>query len=187
MNAPDLHNRAMREFAARVHAVGPEQWTLPTPCLDWNVRTLVNHIVSENLWAPPLFAGLTVADVGDALDGDLLGDDPVKAFDDSAARAVAAVQAEGAMDRIVHLSFGDVPGSEYAMQLFADLLVHAWDLAEAIGADRRLDPELVEACSAWFAGQEEAYRSAGAIGPRLDVPPDADSQAKLLAAFGRRA
>jgi uncharacterized protein (TIGR03086 family) len=185
METPQLYQRAMEGFAARVHAVDEGCWTLPTPCQEWDVRVLVNHIVGENLWAPPLFAGRTVAEVGDVFDGDLLGDDPVGAFDDSADKALAAVREPGAMDRIVHLSFGDVPGSEYTMQLFADLLVHSWDLARATGGDDRLDPELVAACAGWFAEYEDAYRAAGAVGARPEVPPDAGPQTRLLAAFGR--
>ncbi len=73
------------------------------------------------------------------------------------------------------------------MQLFADHLIHAWDLARAIGADERLDPELVDACAAWFAPVEEAYRGAGAIAGRPPVPDGADAQTRLLAMFGRRA
>jgi uncharacterized protein (TIGR03086 family) len=180
-----LHERAVASFGARVHAVKDDQWDAATPCSEWNVRTLVNHIVGENRWMPPLLEGQTIAEVGDRFDGDLLGDDPKAAWDASAAEAVEAVQADGAMDRTVHLSFGDFPGREYTMQVFADLMIHGWDLARAIGADERLDPELVEACTAWFTPMEEAYRSSGAIGPRPEVPPDADAQTRLLAAFGR--
>jgi uncharacterized protein (TIGR03086 family) len=91
------------------------------------------------------------------------------------------------MDRTVHLSFGDFPGREYAMQLFADHLIHAWDLARAIGADERLDPELVDACTAWFVPMEDAYRGAGAIAGRPPVPDGSDAQIRLLAMFGRQA
>jgi hypothetical protein len=91
------------------------------------------------------------------------------------------------MDRIVHLSFGDFPGSEYTLQLFADHLIHAWDLARAIGADELLDDELVASCATWFKAVEEAYRSAGAIAERPSVPGHADAQTLLLARFGRRA
>ncbi len=91
------------------------------------------------------------------------------------------------MERTVHLSFGDFPGSEYAMQLFADLLVHGWDLARATGQDETLDPELVAACAGWFAELAPAYREAGAIASRPPVPADADPQTLLLAEFGRSA
>jgi uncharacterized protein (TIGR03086 family) len=187
MNVPDLHRRAADLFGRRVHEVPEDGWTNPTPNTEWDVRALVNHLVSESLWTPELFAGRTVAEVGDRFDGDVLGDDPVAAWDASIGPAVAAVQAPGAMDMTVHLSFGDAPGREYALQLFADYLVHSWDLARGIGADDSLDPELVDACAAWFASVEDDYRSAGAIGARPPVPDGADAQARLLAMFGRRA
>jgi uncharacterized protein (TIGR03086 family) len=181
----DLFRRAADEFGKRVHAVRDDQWQAPTPCSEWDVRALVHHLVYELRWAPPLFAGATIAEVGDRFEGDLLGADPKAAWDGAAREAVAAVQAAGAMERTVHLSFGDVPGSEYARQLLADLLIHGWDLARAIGAEERLDPALVDACATWFAQVEDAYRGTGAIGPRAELPDDADAQARLLAAFGR--
>jgi uncharacterized protein (TIGR03086 family) len=183
----ELHRRAVEEFGARVRAVGEDQWELPTPCSDWNVRQLVNHLVYENRWTVPLMEGGTIAEVGDRFEGDLLGDRPGAAWDESSAEAVAAVQADGALERIVHLSSGPTPAREYVSQLFADHLIHAWDLARAIGADERLDPELVDACAAWFASMEETYRAIGAIGDRPETPAGADAQTTLLAAFGRTA
>jgi len=183
-----LHRRAVQGFDARVGAIQDDQWGAPTACSDWDVRGLVNHLVYENVWTPEMFAGRTVTEVGDRFEGDLLGDDPGRAWADSARVAVAAIADEGALDRIVHLSFGDFPGRDYAMQLFADHLIHTWDLARGTGGDERLDPELVEACDAWFApAVEQAYRSAAATGPAVEVPDDADLQTRLLARFGRRA
>jgi uncharacterized protein (TIGR03086 family) len=182
-----LHRRAVEEFDERVRAVGDDQWELPTPCSDWNVRQLVNHLVYENRWTVPLMGGSTIAEVGDRYEGDLLGDDPKGAWAESSADAVAAVQAEGGLERTVDLSSGPTPATEYVNQLYADHLIHAWDLARAVGADERLDPELVEACAGWFAKMEPHYRAAGAIGERPEVPPGADAQTTLLAAFGRTA
>jgi uncharacterized protein (TIGR03086 family) len=186
-DAAELHRRAVEEFGARVHAVADDQWELPTPCSDWNVRQLVNHLVYENRWTVPLMAGAIIAEVGDRFEGDLLGDSPKAAWDEAAKEAVRSMQEEGALERIVQLSAGPTPGREYAMQLFADHLVHGWDLARAIGADERLDPELVDACATWFASMEDHYRSIGAIGLRPDLPAGADAQTRLLAAFGRTA
>ena len=145
----------------------------------------MHHIVEEELWAPPLLAGRTIAEVGDSLSGDLLGDNPVRAFERASAAAVEAVRSPGAMERTVHLSFGDFPGSEYAMQLAADHLVHAWDLGRAVGADTTLDAESVTAVRAWFTDRENVYRSSGAIGPRVSLPGGASPQDELLASFGR--
>jgi uncharacterized protein (TIGR03086 family) len=187
MNIPAIFGRAVAEFDVRVRQVGDHQWQAATPDAGWSASDLVNHLVSEDLWAPPLLAGSTIAEVGDRFDGDVLGGDPKAAWAAAAAEAVRAVEADGAMDRIVHLSFGDFPGSEYTLQLFADHLIHAWDLARAIGADEHLDEELVASCATWFDSVEEAYRNAGVIGARPPVPGDADAQTLLLARFGRRA
>jgi uncharacterized protein (TIGR03086 family) len=181
----ELHRRAVEEFGARVQAVGDDQWELPSPCSDWNVRQLVNHLVYENRWTVPLMGGSTIAEVGDRYEGDLLGDHPKAAWEESSQEAVGSVQADGALDRIVDLSSGPTPAREYVSQLFADHLIHAWDLARAIGADERLDPELVDACAGWFASMEDLYRAIGAIGERPQVRPGADPQTTLLAAFGR--
>jgi len=181
----DLYHRSVDGFVDRVARTRPDQWSAPTPCTEWDVRTLVNHLAYEDRWSVPLLEGATIAEVGDRFEGDLLGDDPVTASTDAADATKAAVASDGALDRSVHLSFGDTPAGEYVHQLLADHLVHSWDLAVAIGADRTLDPEAVRACLEWFAGQEDAYRSSGAIGPRVDVPADAGDQDRLIAAFGR--
>jgi uncharacterized protein (TIGR03086 family) len=187
MDIPAMFGRAVAEFGARVGQIGDHQWQAPTPDEDWTVRDLVNHVVGEDLWAPPLLAGSTIAEVGDRFDGDVLGAGPRAAWAAASAGAMRAVGQDGAMDCIVHLSFGDVPGREYTLQLFADHLIHAWDLARAIGADERLDGELVASCASWFGAVEDAYRGAGAIAARPPVADDADAQTVLLACFGRRA
>jgi uncharacterized protein (TIGR03086 family) len=180
-----LHRTALEGCGRRVAGVGPDDWHRPTPCADWDVRALVGHLVDENRWVPPLLAGRTIADVGDELSGDPLGDDPQRAWEASATAAGEAVARPGALDVTTHLSFGDVPGPEYVMQLTADMLVHGWDLARATGEDERLDLGVVEAVATWFDAMEAAYRAAGAIGPAVDLPDGASAQDRLLARFGR--
>jgi uncharacterized protein (TIGR03086 family) len=185
MSLVDLYRQSVESFVDRVGQIRPDQWDARTPCTDWDVRTLVNHVVYEQVWSVPLFAGATIAEVGDRFEGDLLGHDPLTVATEAGEDTRAAVSEPGAMDRTVHLSFGDTPAEEYVQQLFADHLVHGWDLAVGIGADRTMDPEAVRACLTWFADREDMYRAGGAIGPRVAVPDDASDQDRLLAAFGR--
>lgn len=185
MDLAESHRRSVVEFVDRVRRIGAGQWSLPTPCADWNVRELVNHVVGEDEWTVPLMDGATIAEVDDRFDGDLLGADPVAAARRAGDAAVAAMSAPEALTRTVHLSFGDTPAEEYCRQLLADHLIHAWDVAAAVDGDRRLDPALVSACAEWFCNREQMYRGAGVIGERVDVPENADAQALLLAAFGR--
>ncbi len=185
MDLVELYQRSVDGFAGRVGEIRPDQWTAATPCPDWDVRALVNHVVSEQLWAVPLFRGGTIAEVGDKFDGDVLGTEPVRAATEAAAAARDVVTEPGVIAGTVHLSFGDVPAEEYLRQLLADHLVHSWDLSVAIGADRSLDPGAVHECAAWFAGVESMYRDGGAVGPRVPVPDGAGEQDRLIAAFGR--
>jgi uncharacterized protein (TIGR03086 family) len=183
MDVVELHRRASEEFVRQVTAVGPGQWDDPTPCADWDVRTLVNHVVGEERWTVPLMAGQTIDEVGDSLHGDLLGDAPASAAAHAARAAQNAVTEPVLRGGTVQLSYGEESAAEYAYQLAADHLVHGWDLAVAIGADARLDPEVVAAVASWFKDREELYRSGGAIGPRVEgFSSAADS---LLGAFGR--
>jgi uncharacterized protein (TIGR03086 family) len=183
MELADLHRRSVESWRSRIDAIDDSQWTLPTPCAEWDVRALVNHIVGEELWTTPLVDGATIEEVGDRFDGDLLGDDP------NAVAGAAATEAAAAVDRrlpeggTVHLSFGVVPIEEYVRQLSADHLVHSWDLAVATHQDPSLDLELIREVSEWFAEREEMYRAAGIIGPA--GPEGGDPQTALLAAFGR--
>lgn len=182
-----LHHRAIAHFGDLVHAVDSGQWQRPTPCAEWTVRDLVGHVTAENLWTVPLLSGATIAEVGDRFEGDVLDDDPVRAWDDAAAAARDAVDQADTLDRTIHLSYGDTTGDAYVRELLADHVVHAWDLARAIDADDQLDPQLVRTCATWFDGMEDAYRQAGAIGPREAVAADADATTRLLARFGRSA
>jgi uncharacterized protein (TIGR03086 family) len=179
-----LFGRTVEEFATRVHRIG-ERWTAPTPCAGWDVRMLVHHVVEEQRWAPPLFSGATIAEVGDRFAGDLLGADPVAAFDDASRAALAAAEAPGTLERTVHLSFGDVDAAEYARQLAADHLVHAWDLGVALGEDPTLDAGAVATVRAWFESVEHLYRDGGLVGPRVPQPDTATPQQHLIAMFGR--
>ena len=178
--------RASGHFGSLVHRVEGSQWGDQTPCSDWDVRALVNHLVYEARWAPPLLEGKTIEEVGSKFDGDLLGDDPKQSYDDALAALSAAVNAPGALEGDVHLSYGDTPASEYLSQLTGDFVVHAWDLARGIGADDTLDPELVSWVYEQAKPQAEMLAASGMFGEPVDVPDDADEQTRMLAFFGRR-
>jgi len=180
----ELHASAVEAFRSLVHQVRDDAWSAPTPCSDWDVRALVNHVAGEELWTVPLLEGSTIAEVGSRFDGDVLGAVPVEVVDGAAKAATAAFDEPGAAERTVHLSFGDTPASEYAMQLIADHVVHGWDLAVAIGADARIDEQFLTALTGWYAEREDLYRGAGIVSERPSVPATS-AQEQLLVAFGR--
>ncbi|MFE4972529.1 TIGR03086 family metal-binding protein [Kitasatospora sp. NPDC056651] len=176
---------ALTAFGERVRLVTPDQWDSPTPCADWSVRDLVNHLTGEQLWVPELLMGATVGEVGGRFDGDVLGDDPVAAWTEAAEAARKAWAVPGATELTVHLSFGDTSGRYYLDQLTTDLVIHSWDLAEGTGRLTRLPDELVEFALGRFAGYGDLSGS-GLFDPPLPVAADAGPQTRLLALAGRR-
>src|SRR5215470_19873608 len=159
----ELHAKALDATGMIVAGIPPGCWHAGTPCDGWDVRALVNHVVSGNLWAAELAAGGTIEGVGDRLDGDVLGPDPVGSYTASAKAAAAVFRAPGALDAPCAVSYGPVPGSVYAGHRFIDVFVHGWDLAAATGQDTTLDTDLIAACQRVLEPQLELFRGAGAF------------------------
>ncbi|MEE1753936.1 TIGR03086 family metal-binding protein [Streptomyces sp. SP18CS02] len=181
------YNEALGVFTELVHEVRPDQWDAPTPCTEWSVRDLVAHLTGEQLWVVPLVReGRTIAQVGDAFEGDVLGDDPVAAWDRAAAGALEAFGEPGAMERTVNLSYGRRPATAYCSQMISDAVVHAWDLARGIGADERLPRELVDFALEEVTPYADSLYKSGLFDRPLKPPPGADAQTELLAMVGRK-
>ena len=154
------------------------------------MRTLVHHLLYEQRWVPPLLEGLTIDQVGDRFEGDLMGDDASAwpgLVASSIEQAHAAVAQAGALARNVHLSFGDASGQEYVLELTADLAIHGWDLARATGQNERLDPDVVAVMLPWTEANADLLAVSGMFGSRIDVAPDAPDDVRLLGLLGRRA
>lgn len=130
-------------FRERLALVRPGQWGDPTPCSEWDVRRLVNHMVRGNLNYALLARGGSGAEFLRLRDADALGDDPAGAFDTSVARCLRDFQAPGALDRVADYPMGPLPGRRLLAVRLADSVVHTWDLARAAGLDERLDDVLV--------------------------------------------
>jgi uncharacterized protein (TIGR03086 family) len=181
----DAHTRSLDATGRMVANVRSEQWDAPSVCDGWTVRELVNHIVGGNLWVAELTVGKSIDEVGDRLDGDVLGDDPAAAYRDSAEVADRAFRRPGALDAPAAVSYGPVPGSAYCGHRFLDVLIHGWDLASSTGQDTQLDPDLVEELWAVVEPQQDLLIGSGAFGDEHEIPPHADRQTQLLALLGR--
>ncbi len=182
----EQYDHALTQFGSRVEQVSDDQWSAPTPCVDWDVRALVVHLVDECRWVPYLVGGGAVAEAGDRFADDPLGDDPKAAWRAAAAAARDAFAAEGALDGTVALSYGETSVRDYIWEMTVDATVHAWDLARGIGADDRLDAELVRRIHAEAEKDTESLAATGRFDPPVHVPTHADLQARMLGLFGRR-
>ncbi len=157
----EIHQRVRLATRVFVAGVAADQWSAATNC-DMDVRALVNHLVSGSLWAVELIQGKTIAEVGPRLDGDMLADNPLAAYDSALSAAQSAFSGPG-----------------------ADTFIHGWDIARATGQDSTLDPELVDIVYAVFKPQDAMLQASGVFAPPVDVPADSDTQTLLLAMLGR--
>ncbi|MCU1457940.1 MAG: hypothetical protein JWL73_2032 [Actinomycetia bacterium] len=181
------HWRAIEVFGNRVHLVAPSKWTAPTPNPERDVRALVNHLTAEQLRVPLLLTGRTVADIGDRFDGDVLGRDPVGAWNEAASECLRAFDEPGALDRTIRLPSGAVSAGNYCWDMTADLLIHTWDLSRAIDMPENLDPELVEVIYERSLPIVDRLDATGFFAPVVDLPEGSTIQTRLLALYGRRA
>ena len=154
------HQRAQDAFAGVLANVCPDQLGAATPCSEWTIQNLIEHVLGGNehvgIWAG--------------------GDEPPVRPDDvvAAHRATAAAAQEvfarpGGMSTMFKLPFGELPGQMFIGMRTSDVLTHAWDLAAATGQSTDLDPELA-------AEQLAAVRAF--VGPQFRGPgqPFGDEQ-----------
>jgi uncharacterized protein (TIGR03086 family) len=180
--AAQEHRAIAGAFTERVLGVGPGGWEAPAPCEGWVARDVVRHLVE---WFPAfLKAG---ADV-DLPKGPSVDEDPVAAWAAHNDGVQALLDDPRTVDRVLtnpHL--GEVP-LDRAVDMFytSDVFLHTWDLARATGQDERLDPAKCEQLLGGMVAMDEALRSSGHYGPKVDVPEDADVQTRLVAFIGRR-
>jgi uncharacterized protein (TIGR03086 family) len=179
------HRTALDATREVVAGIGDDDWARPTPCAEWDVRALLNHVVAGNWWASRLAAGATIEEVGTEYDGDVLRPSPLGEYHESAVAAARAFEAPGAMEAPCAVSYGPVPGAVYAGHRFLDVAVHGWDLAVATDQRSPLTPELVDALWGVLEPQLDLLRASGMFGTEQPVPADADVTTRLLLTLGR--
>jgi uncharacterized protein (TIGR03086 family) len=176
---------AVDEFARRLRLVGPDDWRRPTPCSEWDVRALVNHVVGGNRRYQMLLHGAPSEEVEATRAVDHVGDDARASFAETADDVVACFQEDGALERIGHHVTGDRTGRELLSMRILDVAIHGWDLAHALGADETLDEDIVAFLLTYTAGLTlDARQHAFAVAD-VDVPRNASSQDQLLHRLGR--
>jgi uncharacterized protein (TIGR03086 family) len=177
-----LFNGAAAQAVRLVEAVRPDQLGGPTPCPQWTVRDLVNHMVTGNLLIAAIVAGEPHPD----RTVDHLGDDHVAAFRDSVTRLSETFAEHDVLAGTYPSPMGEGPGSLLVHMRVNELVVHGWDLAKATGQSTALDPELAEASLASFRAATFLPRGEGKpFGVERPAPPDAHSADRLAAYLGR--
>jgi uncharacterized protein (TIGR03086 family) len=182
---PDL--RALMVEAAAVARgivdnVRPDQWTLPTPCTEWNVRQIVEHLIAGNEQTATALVGPGPSTPA------VVGDDLAAAFASSCERLRWAYEAPGALAATIEMPFGPMPAEFMARIRAGDMLIHAWDLARATGQPTDYAPELNETVLALSRQMMATVgRRADLFGPELEARAGASAADRYAAFLGRAA
>lgn len=185
MDLPKLHQRASKQTKEFIEKVKKGDLSKISNCSPWTIGNLINHIISENLWVKDIVDGKTISDVGDKYEGDCLGDDFLKAYIDSAKEADGAFAKKGAMGNIVHLSYGNFPGSLYCNHRIIDVAIHGWDVVHSLGGNDEMDPDLVKDLYDLVKPEAKDLQDSGYYGDDVKVSSSAPLQDKLLGLLGR--
>lgn len=167
-----------------VQAIPSSAWHEPTPCTDWDVRQVTNHVVG----GMRIFTGeLTGVPAGADHDSDWLGTDPVAAYMDAADADRAAWALPLALAGTITIGLGTLPAPLAALIHLTEVVVHGVDIAVAIGREDLVDEQLCDDLLTTMeqAGGVDAYRVPGVFGPRLRMAADASARCRLLAYLGR--
>ena len=173
MDLLDLYRRASEWSLGNV-AAASGKLDAPTPCDEWDVRTLMNHMLDTQRYFVGSARGEDVSPPSPN-PPQLLGDDPVTDFEAARDNTLTTFGQDGVIDKT---------GPSLGIA-FSDLLLHSWDLAKATGEDSTMPEGLADASYGMIHGRLTDEQRKGVFKPELAVPPDASMQAKLLAYTGR--
>jgi uncharacterized protein (TIGR03086 family) len=175
--------RAYAAVGDLIAEIRPEQWKAPTPCTEWNVRDVVNHLVGMDLVFAAMIEGGPMPERGT----DLLGDDPAAAWRSSSSALQAAFSRPGVLERSYTGPLGSATGAERLQIRLYDLLAHGWDLARATGipAHPHLPEDLAEQALAFVQVQLAAQSRTGRFAEPQPVDVTAPAIDRLAAFLGR--
>lgn len=185
-----LHDQltAAADEAARIVAgTSPEQFALPTPCAQWDVRALLNHLV---LWTAHSFERRArSAQVGeDLLERDFAAEpDYAAAYRAQLDRALEAWRPDEVWRGVIDTGQSKTPAPQVAEMVLMELVLHGWDLATATGQKYAVPDEVARTAGAAVAGVAEMYRAYDGFAEEVEVGGNATELERALAKSGRRA
>jgi uncharacterized protein (TIGR03086 family) len=164
-----------------IAGIRPDQLEDATPCTEWDVRALIGHVVGGNL----SFATMVAGEPGPGGGADVLGSDPLAAFQDSFDRLCTAFDGAGVLERVYPTPLGQGPGMALVALRVTELTVHTWDLVAATGQLRDFDPELVGYVDSVLRSQPIPRGVNAPFAPEQPAPAGG-TEADRLAAFAGR-
>ncbi len=173
------YHRVARHFGDTLAQVHDQQWTLPTPCQEWDVAALAGHVIDthKRVYAMIDDTGIPNLDEDAALieQWRVVATAYAAVFDDERLAATPVKTRRGDQ------TFADLIEG----LVMTDTLCHLWDLARATGANEELDPRAVTTAYEMLVELGDSIRVVGGFGQAIEPADDADQQTRLLNFAGR--
>jgi len=178
MNVVDSLEQTFAHAHGVIAGVRPEQLTDKTPCEEWTVRDLLNHMIG-------VVAGIGASAAGEPRPEFVLADDPASQFESAARSTLAAWRAPGVLERTVDGPAGPMPGKVLASINLLDTATHTWDLATATGQPSELPDAVASAAMEASRMVVSPALRPGRFAPEQQTPAGASPTAQLVAFLGR--
>jgi len=180
MTISSLLDGARKQAEPVIRNIADDQLGAPTPCAEYTVKDLVNHLLHVVIEFQELAAK---RDADFSTTPDRVGGDWREEFADEAEKLVAAWAAPGAEEGTSGQM--GLPATTVGQMALLDLTIHAWDLAHATGQDFTPDPDAVTELFGLVDQMGPTARQMGVFGGEKQVPENATAFQKLLAVTGR--
>jgi uncharacterized protein (TIGR03086 family) len=183
MDAISTLERSYEQAGGIVANLSPDQLSQSSPCSGWDLRATLNHTVGAVKMFTLVNQGQAVGEAA----GDVIGDNPARAFADAARENLDSWRKPGALEGNRVFPFGSFPAQAALMINLGEVLVHGWDVARATGQDETMDPDAAAMVYEFYEQVPlDEYRAHGAFGPEVKVPESAPLAHRLLGYLGRQ-
>ena len=172
-----------------IDRIVPDDFDEPVPA-EWSrasdptILDILKAHAYDEAWVPGVLAGASIADGDDLLDRDLLGDDPIAAYNALNDTATAAVHAGVEPDAVFRFQYGDYPAADGFVHLALYRAFQAWLIAKLLNIPFHLSGEIIAGMNEHVLPNAEEWRSFGVFPPAIDPPAGADDETRLLCAVG---
>ena len=176
------YDETVAAVGAVVRATGIDQFVRPTPCGDWDVHRILDHLVETMDIYGDLARGRQPQEFEERR-----YDDPVAAFDVIAGRTRSAFAAAGYLDTVAETPIGLQPGRVVVQHVVNELVAHGWDLARGTGQDANLVPDIAaDVLASWqaFLGTWDRAGNSN-FGDEQPAPDGATAADRVAAYLGR--
>jgi len=166
-----------------LHGIKPEQFENQTPCQDWNVKQLINHMIGSCKFFAARAEGTEPEPRKEIYTEDF--EETVNMLDSSTKQVVKAWKTPGALEKTVQAPMGEVTGEFLAGITVSEFLAHGWDLARATNQKIEVDDAVAEKVLE-LAKQRMTPETRGrAFAPETQAPEGSPAIDQLAAFLGR--